>query len=673
VQSWHVFGVEKVLMPEFHTNFVLSMIKYLVLFTATLLPSLLLAQPGPVTPVPLKNTKTNQGFWHDRVQLAHDVTVPHALHQCEESGRIDNFAVAGGLKKGVFQGIRFNDSDVFKVVEGAAYVLQNQYDPKLDHYLDSLITLFAAAQEPDGYLYTIRTINKDTTGSYDWIAGPYRYAFENGSHELYNVGHLYEAAVAHYEATGKKSLLNVAMKNADHLVKTIGPNPGQIVVVPGHEEIESALVRLYKVTGKKEYLALSKFFIDMRGRSDKRTLFLDEHKLGPAYFQDQVPFVRQKEAVGHAVRAQYLYAAVADHLAIQDDPKYDAAIDAIWEDATFKKQYITGGMGAREDGEAFDKPYVLPNDNAYAETCAAIANMLWNHKMYLVTGEAKYMDVFERVLYNGFLAGMSVKGNAFFYVNPMSSNGVNDFNKGAGAVRHEWFGTACCPTNVSRFLPSMPAYIYAMRDNGLVINLFAGSETNVTLANVPVKVSQQTNYPWEGNVRISVNPEKPAEFPLSVRIPGWATGEAIPGNLYAYEDKLSKPVTLSINGKKSEAVIEKGYIKLNRKWKKGDVVELSLDMPVRKVVSNENIKSNAGKVAIERGPVLYCAEGHDNGGKALSISMSGTQDFTPVFQKEMLGGINVLKSKEENVTLIPYYAWANRGASEMTIWFNKKQ
>lgn len=660
-------------MPGFHTNFVLPMIKYLVLFTATLLPSLLFAQPGAVTPVPLKNTKTNQGFWHDRVQLAHDVTVPHALHQCEESGRIDNFAVAGGLKKGVFQGIRFNDSDVFKVVEGVAYVLQNQYDPKLDHYLDSLITLFAAAQEPDGYLYTIRTINKDTTGSYDWIAGPYRYAFENGSHELYNVGHLYEAAVAHYEATGKKSLLNVAVKNADHLVKTIGPNPGQIVVVPGHEEIESALVRLYKVTGKKEYLALSKFFIDMRGRSDKRTLFLDEHKLGPAYFQDQVPFVRQKEAVGHAVRAQYLYAAVADHLAIQDDPKYDAAIDAIWEDATFKKQYITGGMGAREDGEAFDKPYVLPNDNAYAETCAAIANMLWNHKMYLVTGEAKYMDVFERVLYNGFLAGMSVKGNAFFYVNPMSSNGVNDFNKGAGAVRHEWFGTACCPTNVSRFLPSMPAYIYAMRGNGLVINLFAGSETNVTLANVPVKVSQQTNYPWEGNIRISVNPKKAVDFPLSVRIPGWATGEAIPGNLYTYEDKLSKPVVLTINGKKSEAAIENGYIKLNRKWKKGDVVELALDMPVRKVVSNENIKTNAGKVAIERGPVLYCAEGHDNGGKALSISMSGTQDFTPVYQKEMLGGINVLKSKEDNVTLIPYYAWANRGASEMTIWFDKKR
>lgn len=659
-------------MPAFYTNFVLPMTNYIALFVSLFTSSLLFAQPGPVTPVPLKNTKTNQGFWHDRVQLARQVTVPHALHQCEESGRIDNFAVAGGLKKGTFQGIRFNDSDVFKVVEGASYVLQNQYNPELDHYLDSLITLFAAAQEPDGYLYTIRTINKDTTGSYDWIAGPYRYAFENGSHELYNVGHLYEAAVAHYEATGKKSLLDVAVKNADHLVKTIGPNPGQIVVVPGHEEIESALVRLYKVAGKKEYLTLSRFFIDMRGRSDKRTLFLDEHKLGPAYFQDQVPFVRQKEAAGHAVRAQYLYAAVADHLAVQDDPRYKAAVNAIWEDATFKKQYITGGMGAREDGEAFDKPYVLPNDNAYAETCAAIANMLWNHKMYLVTGESKYMDVFERVLYNGFLAGMSVKGNAFFYVNPMSSNGVNDFGKGSGAVRHEWFGTACCPTNVSRFLPSMPAYIYAIRDNGLVINLFAGSETDITLAKVPVKVSQQTGYPWEGNVTIAVNPEKPVDFSLFIRIPGWAAGEAIPGDLYSYEDKLSKPVVVTINGRKSEAIIEKGYLTLSRKWKKGDVVELALDMPVRKVVSNANIKTNNGKVAIERGPILYCAEGHDNSGRALSITLSGTQDFSPVFRKDLLGGINVLKSKEDNITLIPYYAWANRGANEMTVWFNKK-
>ncbi len=648
------------------------MTKSLSIFILAFFAHFVFAQTGSVKPVQLKNVKTTQGFWHDRVELARAMTVPHALHQCEESGRFDNFAVAGGLKKGTFKGARFDDSDVFKVVEGASYVLQNQYDPKLDHYLDSLITLFAAAQEPDGYLYTIRTINKDTTGSYDWIAGPYRYSFENGSHELYNVGHLYEAAVAHYEATGKKTLLNVAIKNADHLVKTIGPKPGQLVVVPGHEETELALIRLYRVTGKKEYLDLSKFFIDMRGRSDKRTLFLDEHKLGPAYFQDQVPFVRQREAVGHAVRAQYLYTGVADLLTLRPDPKDQTAVNAIWNDATYKKQYITGGMGAREDGEAFDKPYILPNDNAYAETCAAIANMFWNHKMYLLTGEAKYMDVFERVLYNGFLGGMGVQGNSFFYVNPMSSDGKNDFNKGSGAVRHEWFGTACCPTNVSRFLPSMPAYMYATQGNALVINLFGDTKANIMLPNTPVQITQQTQYPWQGNIRIQVDPEKGGAFPLHIRIPGWANGQAIPGDLYTYEDKLVKPVVLTINGKKTEAAIENGYLKLNRTWKKGDVIELVLDMPIRKVIASEKLKSNQGKVAIERGPLLYCAEGHDNGGKALAIKISGTQEFTPTYQKEMLGGINVLKSKEQNITLIPYYAWANRGANEMTIWFGRQ-
>lgn len=632
----------------------------------------LLAQNNNIVPIPLKNVKTHQGFWYNRLETSQSVTIPHVLHECEITGRLDNFAVAGGLKKGVFQGARFDDSDVFKAFEGASYSLQNNYDARLDRYLDSLITLFAAAQEPDGYLYTIRTINKDTTGSYDWIAGPYRYSFENGSHELYNVGHLYEAAVAHYEATGKKTLLNIATKNADHLVKTFGPNPGQLVVVPGHEETEIALIKLYRTTNKKEYLDLAKFFIDMRGRSDKRPLFLDGHKLGPSYFQDQVPFVRQTEAAGHAVRAQYLYTAVADLLTIQDDPKNSAALHHIWNDATEHKQYITGGVGAREDGEAFDAAYVLPNDNAYAETCAAVANLLWNHKMFLYTGEAKYMDVFERVLYNGFLGGMSVKGNEFFYVNPMASNGVNDFGKRSGATRHDWFGTACCPTNVSRFMPSMPAYIYAQKGNELFINLFADNEANFTVDNTVLKISQQTNYPWDGNIKITVLPEKQSSFPLSIRIPGWANGEAIPGNLYNYLDKQSKPVTVKLNGKAIPATIEKGYLKLSRNWKKGDVIELSLDMPVRKVIANEKVKADLAKIAIERGPVVYCAEGHDNNKKALSIAINPEQNFTTTYQPNLLGGINVLKSNEGNITLIPYYAWANRGANEMAIWFDKK-
>lgn len=649
------------------------MIKYCQLAILLFLTQFSIAQHKSIQPVPLKNVKLHQGFWHERMETARNVMIPHVFHQCEETGRINNFAVAGGLKKGVFQGTRFDDSDVFKVVEGASYSLQNHYDAKLDHYLDSLITLFAAAQEPDGYLYTIRTINKDTTGSYDWIAGPTRYSFENGSHELYNVGHLYEAAVAHFQATGKRSLLDVATKNADHLVRTIGPKPGQLIVVPGHEEIEIALVKLYRTTNKKEYLDLAHFFVDMRGRSDKRPLFLDEHRLGPSYFQDQKPVVKQKEAVGHAVRAQYLYAAIADMLTIEDNPQYSNAIHQIWDDATTKKQYITGGVGARQDGEAFDAAYVLPNDNAYAETCSAVANLIWNHKMFLYTGESKYMDVFERVLYNGFLGGMSVSGDQFFYVNPMASNGLNDFGRGVGATRHEWFGCACCPTNVSRFLPSLPAYVYATKANEVLVNLFMDSESELKLENTAVKISQKTAYPWDGNIKLTVSPTKPAAFPVSIRIPGWANGQAIPGDLYTYENKQANAILVTVNGKNTAAVIENGYLKLSRTWKQGDIITLALDMPVRRVIANENIKNNIGKVAIERGPVLYCAEGKDNNGKALSIVVTPDQNFNAAYQKDLLGGLTVLKSTgEKPVTLIPYYAWANRGANEMTIWFDKK-
>ncbi|WP_159467906.1 glycoside hydrolase family 127 protein [Dyadobacter sp. 3J3] len=650
------------------------MIKYCHLIFLLFLTQISIAQNNSITSVPLKDVKLHQGFWHERLETGRTVMIPHVFQECEQTGRIDNFAVAGGLKKGVFQGTRFDDSDVFKVVEGAAYSLQNHYDAKLDHYLDSLIVLFAAAQEPDGYLYTIRTINKDTTGSYDWIAGPSRYSFENGSHELYIVGHLYEAAVAHYNATGKKTLLDIATKNADHLVKTIGPKPGQMIVVPGHEEIEIALVKLYRTTKKKEYLDLAHFFVDMRGRSDKRTLFLDEHKLGPSYFQDQKPVVRQTEAVGHAVRAQYLYAGIADMLTIDDDPQYSKTIHRLWDDATTKKQYITGGVGARADGEAFDAAYVLPNDNAYAETCSAVANLIWNHKMFLYTGESKYMDVFERTLYNGFLGGMSVSGNEFFYVNPMASNGINDFGHGSGATRHEWFACACCPTNVTRFLPSLPGYVYATKANELFVNLFMDSESELKLNNNAVKINQKTNYPWDGNIKITISPAKSASFPLSIRIPGWANGQAIPGDLYTYQDKTVKPVVLTINGKNAPATIENGYIKLNRQWKTGDVVTLALDMPVRKVIANENIKTDKGKVAIERGPVLYCAEGKDNNGKALSMTIAPNQAFTSEYQKDFLGGLTVLKSNDsKSAVLIPYYAWANRGANEMTIWFDEKK
>ncbi|GAB3899502.1 glycoside hydrolase family 127 protein [Larkinella knui] len=627
-------------------------------------------QDYPIAAVPLANVKIQPGFWYNRLEAARNVTIPHAFHKIEETGKLDNFAVAGGLKKGTFNGIRFDESDVYKVVEGAAYTLQNRYDPKLDHYLDSLITLFAAAQEPDGYLYTIRTIFKDSTGLKDWIAGPSRYAFENGSHELYNVGHLYEAAIAHFQATGKRSLLDIAIKNANHLVKTIGPKPGQMIVVPGHEEIEIALVKLYRLTSDKRYLDLARFFVDMRGRADKRPLFQDAHNLGPTYFQDLKPVIQQTEAAGHAVRAQYLYAAMTDLAAIQQDKPILDAVMKIWTDATTRKQYITGGVGARENGEAFDEPYVLPNDAAYAETCAATANLLWNHRMFLLTGESKYMDVFERVLYNGFLGGVSIEGNSFFYVNPMSSNGKKDFGNGEPARRSPWFGINCCPSNVARFLPSLPGYIYALRNNELFINLFADSETNVTMNGTPVKIQQQSKYPWDGAINMTISPKKSTAFPILIRVPGWATNQPMPGDLYRYVTQQTPSVKLTINGKVTPVSVENGYLKLYRTWKTGDVVTMTLDMPVREVVANEKVKADKGKVSIERGPIVYCAEGVDNGGQALTITQPVGQPFTPEYRQNLLGGVMVLKSTgAKPTTLIPYYAWNNRGATEMAVWF----
>ncbi|GAB3336984.1 glycoside hydrolase family 127 protein [Larkinella ripae] len=628
------------------------------------------AQDYPITAVPLSSVKIQSGFWYNRLETARTVTIPHAFQKCTETGRMDNFAVAGGLKKGTFQGVRFDESDIYKIAEGAAYSLQNQYDPKLDRYLDSLITLIAAAQESNGYLYTIRSIFKDSTGLKDWIAGPTPYSFENGSHELYNVGHLYEAAVAHFQATGKRTFLDIALKNANHLVKTIGPKPGQLIVVPGHEETEIGLIKLYRLTGDKRYLDLTRFFVDMRGRSDKRPLFLDAHNLGPAYFQDHKPVVQQTEAVGHAVRAQYLYAGMTDLAAIQNDKALQDAVLKIWNDATTRKQYVTGGVGARENGEAFDDPYVLPNDAAYAETCAAVANLLWNHRLFLLTGESKYMDVFERVLYNGFLGGVSLAGNQFFYVNPMSSNGKKDFGNGEPARRSPWFGVNCCPSNVARFLPSLPGYIYALRNNELFINLFADSQAEVKVNETAVKIQQQTSYPWDGAIKMTVSPKKAVSFPVLIRIPGWATNQPMPGDLYRYATPQTPAIKLTINGQPVSVTPENGYIRLHRTWKPGDVVALTLDMPVREVLAHEKVKADQGKVAIERGPVVYCAEGVDNGGQALGITQAPNQKFTPEYRKDMLGGVVVLKAAgAKPTTLIPYYAWNNRGATEMAVWF----
>jgi DUF1680 family protein len=649
-------------------------VKRTTLFIAMTLWALVArSQDYPIVPVPFTSVSINGGFWHPRLATNRTVTLPFDFKKCEETGRISNFAIAGGLAKGTFKGLRYDDSDVFKVVEGASYSLQTQYDARLDRYLDSLITLFAAAQEPDGYLYTIRTILKDSTTLRDRDAGPTRFSFVAGSHELYNVGHMYEAAVAHFQATGKRSFLNVALKNADYLMRTIGPD--KLIVVPGHQEIEIGLVKLYRVTKDKRYLDFARFLLDMRGRSDKRPLFPDPANSGQGsfYLQDQVPVTQQKTAVGHAVRAGYMYAAMSDIAAIQKDKAYMNALLAIWNDVVERKQYLTGGLGARGHGEAFGEAYELPNDVAYAETCAAVANLLWNHRMFLLTGEAKYMDVFERVLYNGFLAGVSLEGDSFFYVNPLASDGKRKFNVGQGATRAPWFGTSCCPTNVVRFLPSLPGYVYATKGNDLFVNLFLTNQSTVSVNGEPVQITQETNYPWEGNVSVTVRPKQAQAFALLMRLPGWAAGKPMPGQLYSYVNTAAKAPVLLVNGKKTPYTTANGYARISRTWKPGDRLEWTLDMPVREVKANDQVADDRNKVAIERGPVVYCAEGVDNGGKALSLAVPIGTAFRPLRQPEKLGGIVSLAGQVGGnaLTLIPYYAWSNRGPNEMAVWFGQ--
>ncbi|WP_080237570.1 glycoside hydrolase family 127 protein [Spirosoma rigui] len=646
---------------------------YLLLASLLLIGSVQ-AQDYPIVPVPFTSVSINGGFWQPRLATNRTVTIPFDFKKCEETGRIDNFAVAGKIKEGSFHGLRYDDSDVFKVVEGASYSLQTQYDAKLDHYLDSLITLFAAAQEPDGYLYTIRTILKDGANAKDNQAGPTRFSYVAGSHELYNVGHMYEAAVAHFQATGKRTLLNVALKNADYLMKTIGPD--KLIVVPGHQEIEIGLVKLYRTTNDQRYLDFARFLLDMRGRSDKRPLFPDPAQTGQgsSYLQDHLPVTQQKEAVGHSVRAGYMYAAMTDIAAIQQDKAYTEALKTIWNDVVERKQYLTGGLGARGHGEAFGEAYELPNDVAYAETCAAVANMLWNHRMFLLTGEAKFMDVFERVLYNGFLAGVSLDGDSFFYVNPLASDGKRKFNVGQAATRAPWFGTSCCPTNVVRFLPSLPGYAYATTGKDLFVNLFLTNSAKLLVDKKPVVLEQKTSYPWSGSVALTVRPRAAQTFDLMVRIPSWTLGKPMPGNLYAYVNAIGAAPTLKVNGKRVTYSMDNGYARIHRNWKPGDQVELIMEMPVRQVIARSEVKDDSGRVAIERGPLVYCAEGVDNGGKALSLAVPMGAVFQPVSQPDKLGGIVALKGQTDNsITLIPYYAWAHRGANEMAVWFGQKK
>jgi DUF1680 family protein len=627
----------------------------------------------PIEPVPFTAVQIRDAFWQPRMRTNTDVTVAYAFEQCEKTGRIANFAVAGGRVPGDFEGIYFNDSDVFKVIEGAAYTLALAPDPELDAYLDGLIAKIAAAQEDDGYLYTIRTIRGDDTGAPG--TGPTRWSNLRVSHELYNVGHLYEAAVAHYLATGKRTLLDVALKNADLVDRVFGPGADQRRDPPGHQEIELGLVKLYRVTGQRRYLALARFFLDQRGERDGHELYGD-------YAQDHARVITQTQAVGHAVRAGYMYSAMADIAALAQDPAYTRAVGRLWEDVVYRKLYLTGGIGARRAGEAFGEAYELPNASAYAETCAAIANALWNHRMFLLHGEAKYIDVLERVLYNGFLSGVSFSGDRFFYPNPLAADGVTRFNQGH-CERAPWFACSCCPVNVVRFMPSIAGYVYATKRDRVYVNLYIGGTATVPVAGADVQFTQTTDYPWDGQVRIEVTPPTSHEFTLRLRIPGWARNKPVPGGLYRFLEVPRARTVVRVNGKLIPSKLVDGYAELRRTWRIGDVVEVEFPMYARRVVARDEVAACAGRVALERGPIVYCLEGVDHDGAVADLVLPPEAELRSTFEPELLRGVTTIRAAGQrvsraadggtrtepcNLRAVPYYAWAHRGPGAMAVW-----
>lgn len=602
----------------------------------------------PIKPVSFTQVKLTDNFWAPRIQRNHKVTIPIAFHQSEITGRIKNFEVAGGLTEGTFCSLyAFDDSDVYKIIEGASYSLQTIPDPELEAYLDSLIYKIGEAQEDDGYLYTNRTILGDSASD---MAGPSRWAHvEKASHELYNVGHMYEAAVAFYEATGKRSLLDIAIKNADLIDKVFGWDA--LVRTPGHQEIELGLIKLYRSTGDEKYLELSKFFLEARGPG------------GQKQKQQHAKVLDQTEAVGHAVRAGYMFSAMADVAAITGDPSYIEVVDKIWEDIAHRKTYVTGGIGTEAGNEGFDKPYILPNDRAYCETCASVAYTFMNHRLFSLKGESKYYDMLEKTIYNALIAGVSLSGDHFFYPNPLESEGQH--------ARSEWFGCACCPSNVSRFIPAVPGYVYSQTNDAIFVNLFVDNTAQIDLNGTMVVIKQETNYPWDGHVDILINPKKAKTFSLKIRKPGWTRNEAIPGNLYMFYDKSNATLTIKLNDENIEPQEENGYLVITRKWKKGDKISYDMPMEVRRVLSDPKIVANKGNLAFQRGPIIFCAEWPESkDGKVLDLSVNAELSASTEFLPKLLNGTQVIKIQD--ITLIPYHLWNNRGAGEMMVWLQTK-
>ena len=616
-----------------------------------------------IEPISFSQVTITDHFWKPKLQLVATKTLGACIYQTETATpRIRNFQKVARNKGEKHEGVFYDDSDVFKALEAMAYSLKNNPDATMERKADEWIEIIAAAQQPDGYLNTFYTLGDIKT----------RYT-DMSMHEDYNAGHMIEAAVAYFNATGKRKFLDVCIRWANHFDALFGPNKRHWVT--GHQELELALVKLYKTTHDKKYLQLADWLLLERGHQNAKGYTWTEWK-DTAYAQDLVPVKLQKEITGHAVRAMYMYTGAADVAAQTGDTGYLAAMVRVWQDVVYRNMYLTGGIGSSGGNEGFSIDYDLPNDKAYCETCASVGMVFWNQRMNALTGNAKYMDVLERSLYNGALDGLSLSGDRFFYGNPLASSGKN--------ARKEWFGTACCPSNIARLIASLGDYIYAKDTKGIYINLFVGSETTIQLNKQNVRVNMQTNYPLDGAIQITVSPVAAQNFALHIRKPGWVSNDVVPGDLYKFASNTILQPKLLVNGKPVNTTEKNGYYIIKRIWKKGDVVTYQLPMEIKRVVSKDAIKTNQGRVAIERGPIVYCIEGADNNGKAMNIAIPETaifqeKSFTvldekvvalsaqlPTIQTSADGKISDRIVKE--VIAIPYYTWCNRGSNQMQVW-----
>ena len=627
------------------------------------------------------------GFWGPRLKTQHEVTIPHALNSLEKDGHVTNFDKAAGVFDGPLRGHHAFDSDLHKALEGALDSLQHFDDPQLRKRVDAILDRILAAQQKDGFLisyFIVQGLDK----KWDDL---------RLEHQMYNAGHFFEMAVEHNQLTGDSKVLNAAKRFADHIDSVFGP--GKRYDVDGHQEVELALIRLYRATGDRRYLDLSRFFLDERGYAhgmerkpfDPKTAVAVPKPEGPqtaeqrsanfrarlrvrnGRMQDHKPVVDQHEAIGHAVRAGYMYSAMADMVRFSDAPGYERALDDIWSDVVSRKMYLTGGVGTGQYGdEGYGDPYLLPNESAYCESCAAIAHVLWEHRMNLLKGQAKYADVMELTLYNGVLAGIEISGDRFCYENPLASG---------GGRRSSWIGLACCPSNLARIIPQVGGFAYAWGQQQVYVNLYAAGEASIKMdKGVKVKLTQQTEYPWDGRVRLTVTPEQPSAFTVCLRIPGWALGHPVPSDLYRFASTKVPAVGLKVNGKKASASPqEDGYVHLQRKWKAGDVVELDMPMPVQRVYAHEKVKEDNGKVALMRGPLVYCLEAVDQPGVDLArLALPRESDLRAEHRDGLLGGVTVLEGKAladgqrpTTLTAVPYYAWQNREKGAMTVWITQ--